>query len=249
MTAVLEAQMLSRRFGALAAVSDVTLSIQSGEFRAVIGPNGAGKTTLFNLLSGKITPTAGEIFFRGENVTSLQDSVRCRRGMSRTFQITNIFPELTVRENVRLAIQLKGRGNFQILGGKSRLLATARQAEESLALLGLLERAEVLASILPHGEQRLLEIAMAFAQNPQLLLLDEPTQGLSSEETYAVIKIIRRVARERQLTVLLVEHDMEVVFNLADRISVLNFGRLVAEGTPDEVRKNPDVQKVYLGPV
>lgn len=248
MTAVLEARRLSRRFGALAAISDLTLSVQPGEFRAVIGPNGAGKTTLFNLLTGKITPTAGEIFFRGENVTSLQDSVRCRRGMSRTFQITNIFPELTVRENVRLAIQLKGRGNFRILGGKSRLLATARQAEESLALLGLLERAEVLASILPHGEQRLLEIAMAVAQNPQLLLLDEPTQGLSSEDTYAVIEIIRRVARERQLTVLLVEHDMEVVFSLADRISVLNFGRLVAEGTPDEVRKNPDVQMVYLGP-
>jgi branched-chain amino acid transport system ATP-binding protein len=248
MTAVLEARRLSRRFGALAAVSDVTLSVRPGEFRAVIGPNGAGKTTLFNLLAGRLAPTAGTILFRDEDITSLHESVRCRRGISRTFQITNIFPDLTVRENVRLAIQLKGPGNFQILGGTNHLVTSARQAEECLATFGMAERAGVLASILPHGEQRMLEVAMAVAQNPQLLLLDEPTQGLSSEDTFAAIEIIRRVARERRLTILLVEHDMDVVFSLADRVSVLNFGRLVADGTPEEVRKNPDVQKIYLGP-
>ena len=173
--------------------------------------------------------------------------MRCRRGISRTFQITSIFPELKVAENVRLAVQLKGEGNFRIFGGRNLLLVSEQRANESLSLLGLLDRADALASTLPHGDQRLLELAMAVAQDPQLLLLDEPTQGLSGEETATTVEIIRRVARERQLTVLLVEHDMDVVFGLADRISVLNFGHLIADGTPDEIRTNSDVQKAYLG--
>jgi branched-chain amino acid transport system ATP-binding protein len=244
---VLDTCDLSRSFGALQAVSNVNMSVQPGEFRAVIGPNGAGKTTLFNLISGKIAPTAGRVLFHGEDLTATPAPERCRRGMSRTFQITSIFPELTVSENVRLAVQLKGEGNFRIFGGQKQLLASALKAEEAIGLLGLINRTDAPASTLAHGDQRLLEIAMAVAQDPQLLLLDEPTQGLSVEETTATVEIIRRVARERKLTVLLVEHDMEVVFRLADRISVLHFGVIIAEGTPDEIRMNVDVQKAYLG--
>jgi branched-chain amino acid transport system ATP-binding protein len=246
-TSVLDTRDLSRSFGALQAVSNVSMSVQRGEFRAIIGPNGAGKTTLFNLISGKIVPTAGRVLFHGEDLTATPAPERCRRGISRTFQMTSIFPELTVSENVRLAVQLKGEGNFRIFGGQKQLLASGRKAEEAIALLGLLDRTKVLASTLAHGDQRLLEIAMAVAQDPQLLLLDEPTQGLSIDETIATVEIIRRVARERKLTVLLVEHDTEVVFGLADRISVLNFGAIIADGTPDEIRTNVNVQKAYLG--
>jgi branched-chain amino acid transport system ATP-binding protein len=247
MSAVLETRALGRAFGALQAVADVSVSVQRGELRAVIGPNGAGKTTLFHLVSGLLAPTSGRVVFRGEDVTALPAPVRCRRGISRTFQLTSIFPELSVLENVRVAVQLKGGGNFRLLGGGALLGASERQARESLAALGLLDRADVPAATLPHGDQRLLEIAMAVAQEPELLLLDEPTQGLSPEDTAATVDVIRRIARERRLTILLVEHDMDVVFDLAERISVLHFGQLIAEGTPDEIRANADVQKAYLG--
>ena len=247
MSAVLETRGLGRAFGALQAVAGVSVSVAPGELRAVIGPNGAGKTTLFHLISGLLAPTAGRVIFRGEDVTSLPAPVRCRRGISRTFQITSIFPEVSVLENVRVAVQLKGEGNFRLMGGGALLESTERRARESLAALGLGGRAEAPAATLPHGDQRLLEIAMAVAQEPELLLLDEPTQGLSPEDTASTVAVIRRIARERRLTILLVEHDMDVVFGLADRVSVLHFGQLIAEGTPDEIRANPDVQKAYLG--
>jgi len=247
MSAVLETRGLGRAFGALQAVAGVSVSVAPGELRAVIGPNGAGKTTLFHLISGLLAPTAGRVIFRGEDVTSLPAPVRCRRGISRTFQITSIFPEVSVLENVRVAVQLKGEGNFRLMGGRALLESTERRARESLAALGLGDRAAAPAATLPHGDQRLLEIAMAVAQEPELLLLDEPTQGLSPEDTASTVAVIRRIARERRLTILLVEHDMDVVFGLADRVSVLHFGQLIAEGTPDEIRANPDVQKAYLG--
>jgi branched-chain amino acid transport system ATP-binding protein len=247
MAAILETRGLSRAFGALRAVTDVDLSVEAGELRAIIGPNGAGKTTLFHLLSGVVRPTAGHVRFRGEDVTPLSAHARCRRGMSRTFQITSLFPELTVLENVRMAIQLKRGGSFRVLGGQTLLVETERQARTTLGLLRLAERAELPASTLPHGEQRLLEIAMALAQEPEVLLLDEPTQGLSSEETAATVAVVRRIAGERGLTILLVEHDMDVVFNLADRVTVLQFGQVIADGTPGQVRANVDVQKAYLG--
>jgi branched-chain amino acid transport system ATP-binding protein len=246
-SAVLETDGLGRAFGALQAVADVSMTVRRGELRAVIGPNGAGKTTLFHLISGLLAPTAGRVVFNGEDVTALPASVRCRRGISRTFQITSIFPELSVCENVRIAVQLKGGGNFRLFGGRALFEATERQARESLAWLGLGDRADVPAATLPHGDQRLLEVAMAVAQEPELLVLDEPTQGLSPEDTKATVEVIRRIARERRLTILLVEHDMDVVFDLAERISVLHFGQLIAEGTPDEIRANPEVQKAYLG--
>ena len=244
---ILETRWLGRTFGALRAVADVSLRVDAGELRALIGPNGAGKTTLFHLISGLLAPTSGQIVFRGDDVTALPAPARCRRGISRTFQITSIFPELSVLENVRIAVQLKAGGNFRLLGGRALLEASERRAHESLGALGLLDRAREPAAMLPHGDQRLLEIAMAVAQEPDLLLLDEPTQGLSPEDTAATVAVIRRIARERRVTILLVEHDMDVVFDLADRVSVLHFGQLIAEGTPDAIRGNLDVQTAYLG--
>jgi len=245
----LETRKLSRSFGALRAVADVDLSVEPGELRAIIGPNGAGKTTLFHLVSGLLRPTAGHVVFRGADISDVPEPARCLRGISRTFQITSLFGELSAVENVRMAIQLKRGGNFVLLGGRSLLAETERLARETLGFLGLHGRSDVPASTLPHGEQRLLEIAMALAQEPVLLLLDEPTQGLSSAESAATVAVIRRIARERHLTILLVEHDMDVVFNLADRVSVLNFGQVIAEGSPAEVRANVDVQTAYLGEV
>jgi branched-chain amino acid transport system ATP-binding protein len=247
MTPLLETRGLGRAFGALQAVAGVDLAVQPGELRAVIGPNGAGKTTLFHLISGLLAPTSGRVLFRGDDVTALPAPARCRRGISRTFQITSIFPELSALENVRIAVQLRTGGNFRLVGGRTLLETSERRARDSLGALGLLDRAEEPAATLPHGDQRLLEIAMAVAQEPELLLLDEPTQGLSPEDTVATVAVIRRIARERGLTIILVEHDMDVVFDLADRISVLHFGRLIAEGTPERIRANADVQTAYLG--
>src|SRR5207237_3384757 len=193
---------------------------------------GAGKTTLFHLISGLLAPTSGRVIFRGDDVTALAAPARCRRGISRTFQITSIFPELSVLENVRIAVQLKVGDNFRLLGGRPVIEASEQRARASLRLLGLVDRTDELASTLPHGDQRLLEIAMAVAQEPALLLLDEPTQGLSPEDTAATVAVIRQIARERRLTIVLVEHDMDVVFDLADRVSVLHFGLLNDEGKP-----------------
>lgn len=247
MRPILETRALSRSFGALQAVADVDFAVEQGELRAIIGPNGAGKTTLFHLISGILRPTGGQVYFRGEEISKLPAPVRCRRGISRTFQITSLFPELTVRENVRIAVQTKGGGNFRLLGGRSLLSRTEHQALAVLDFLRLADRADLPASALPHGDQRLLEIAIALAQEPEVVLLDEPTQGLSREETAATVAVIRQVARARNLTILLVEHDMDVVFDLADRISVLHFGQLIAEGSPSEIRRRPEVQKAYLG--
>jgi branched-chain amino acid transport system ATP-binding protein len=245
----LETRGLSRAFGALQAVGDVSLTVEPGELRAVIGPNGAGKTTFFHLVSGMLRPSAGEVLFRGEPVSALPAHARCRLGLSRTFQITSLFPELSVLENVRIAIQAKRGGNHRLLGGGALLARTEASAREALSFVSLEARAAAPASTLPHGDQRLLEIAMALAQEPELLLLDEPTQGLSAEDTAATVAVIRQIARDRRVTIILVEHDMDVVFDLADRISVLHFGQLIAEGTPAEIRANADVQKAYLGGV
>ena len=247
MAPILEARRLGRSFGALHAVSNVDMAVEPGELRAIIGPNGAGKTTFFHLLSGVVRPTSGQVRFRGEDISALSAPARCRRGLSRTFQITSVFPELTALENVRMAIQARRGGNFRLFGGGALLAASERQAHDALAFLGIDRLARAPASTLSHGDQRLLEMAMALAQGPDVLLLDEPTQGLSPDETASAVEVVRRIWRERRLTVLLVEHDMDVVFGLAERITVLNFGSVIADGPPDEIRTHAEVQRAYLG--
>ena len=231
---LLVAEGFGRRFGGLEAVRDVDLSIREGEVRALIGPNGAGKTTLVSMLCGRIAASSGRIHFAGREVTGLPAHRRIRMGMAYTFQITSIFAELTVRENLRLAVQR--------VAGDAVL---ERRVGETLARVGLEARAEQRAGDLAYGHQRLLEVAMGLGQAPRLLILDEPTQGLSDGEVAGFVALIREVARET--TVLLIEHNIDVVMALADRITVLNFGRVIAEGAPAEIRADPVVQEAYLG--
>ena len=247
MNAHFECQGLSRSFGALAAVADVSLKVAKGEVRAVIGPNGAGKTTFFNVLTGVLKPTAGRVLLDGEDLTGKPVAEIVQRGISRTFQLTALFPELPAVENVRLAAQARRPGRWRFVGGGALLAETRAAAAEALAKVGLDRLADTPAGLLSHGDQRLLEVAMALAQRPDILLLDEPTQGLSIEETARAVQILRELLADGRLTVLLVEHDMEVVFGLAHRIAVLHRGRLIADGTPDEVKADAGVQDAYLG--
>lgn len=245
--ALLVTDQLSRNFGALAAVHRVNFTLHRGELRAIIGPNGAGKTTFFNLLSGFLKPTTGRIYFKGEEITELPPYDICQRGIVRTFQITSIFPELTLLENVRIAVQSKGGGNFRLLGGSRLLRDTERRAEEILESMGLGDRLALAATHLSHGDQRLLELSMALAQDPEVLLLDEPTEGLSPEETQRAVEIIKEISKQKGFTILLVEHDMEAVFSAAEKITVLHFGQIIAEGSPEEIKSNEEVQLAYLG--
>jgi branched-chain amino acid transport system ATP-binding protein len=244
---LLECLGLSRRFGGLIAVDAVDMAIEPGEVRAVIGPNGAGKSTLFNLITGVLPPTDGEIFFAGERVTGLPVHRFIQKGVARTFQLTHVFPALTARENVRVAAQARRTDRWRPLAGGALFAATSAAADAALDLMRLSRVADVKAGVLSHGDQRLLEVAMAIAQRPRLLMLDEPTQGLSIEETDRAVGILRAMLSEGGLTVLLVEHDMEVVFRLADKITVLHRGRVIADGAPAAVRASTEVQNAYLG--
>jgi branched-chain amino acid transport system ATP-binding protein len=244
---LLECRGLSRRFGGLVAVDAVDMAIEPGEVRAVIGPNGAGKSTLFNLITGVLPPTDGEIFFAGERITGLPVHRIIQKGVARTFQLTHLFPALTARENVRVAAQARRADRWRPLAGGALFAATAQAADAALDLMGLSGVADMKAGVLSHGDQRLLEVAMAVAQQPRLLMLDEPTQGLSVEETDQAVRILRAMLAGGGLTVILVEHDMEVVFRLADTITVLHRGRVIAEGAPDAVKANAEVQSAYLG--
>jgi branched-chain amino acid transport system ATP-binding protein len=243
---LLECRGLSRRFGGLVAVDAVDLAVEPGEVRAVIGPNGAGKSTLFNVITGVLAPSEGEIYFAGERITALPVHRVIQKGMARTFQLTHLFPALTARENVRVAAQARRADRWRPLAGGALFAATAAAAAAALELMRLDAVADVKAGLLSHGNQRLLEVAMALAQRPRLLLLDEPTQGLSVEETDQAVRILRDTLASG-LTVILVEHDMEVVFRLADKITVLHRGRVIADGTPDAVKANAEVQSAYLG--
>jgi len=232
---LLECKALTRQFGALVAVDAVDMKVEPGEIRAVIGPNGAGKSTLFNLITSVLKPDAGEVLFSGENITRLPVHKIAQRGIARTFQRCHIFPALSVRENVRLAAQARDARRSTAI------------ADEALEHLRLTRFADMSADMLSHGDQRLLEVAMAIAQKPRLLMLDEPTQGLSLEETDRAVQILKAMLRAGTLSVLLVEHDMEVVFKLADNITVLHRGRVIADGPPGAVKANAEVRKAYLG--
>jgi branched-chain amino acid transport system ATP-binding protein len=244
---LLSVRNVSKSFGNLAAVREVSLEVQSGELRAIIGPNGAGKTTFFNLISGFFPPSAGAIVFDGADVTAVSAYRRVRLGMARTFQVTEIFPELTTAENVRISAETAAGHGLSPWLGRSAAAVLRRRVDEILALVGLAGKADRLVGELAHGDQRAAEIAMALALNPRLLLLDEPTAGMGDQETYDITRLIRRLHRDSKYTIVLIEHDMRVVFHLADRISVLDQGRLLAEGTPAEIAANEAVQAAYLG--
>ena len=244
---LLECRGLVRRFGALVAVDDIDLAVEPGEIRAVIGPNGAGKSTVFNLITSVLKPSAGQVIFAGEDITGMPVHEVAQKGIARTFQLCHIFPALTVRENVRIAAQARDGRRWQFLGGGRVLNRSASAADEAIARMRLTRMADATAAMLSHGDQRLLEIAMAIAQKPRLLMLDEPTQGLSIEETGRAVQILKDMLTEGDLSVLLVEHDMEVVFKLADYITVLHRGRVIADGSPVAVRASAEVRSAYLG--
>ena len=240
---VLESHGLTREFGGLVAVNDVDFRVRRGELRAVIGPNGAGKTTFFNMLTGVLPPSRGRILFKGRDITRLPAHAVSRLGIARSYQVTNIFGDLTVLENVRIAAQSRVT-HYRFWRDAERLAGVKRRAQEIVARLGLEAKADLPAAALSHGEQRYLEIGIALATEPDFLLLDEPTAGMSPEETGRTAQFVRSLAG--RLTIVLVEHDMEVVMGICDRITVLNYGQVLAEGTPAEIRVNPEVRRVYL---
>jgi len=244
---LLEIRSASKSFGSLLAVDDVSLTVEAGELHAIIGPNGAGKTTFFNLISGLLKPTAGHVIFEGKDVTDRKPADRVGLGMARTFQITEIFPELTVRENIRIPVEAAAGLKLSPWMPSHTGDTVATRIDELVRMGELAGMADRLVGELSHGDQRSTEIMMALALNPRLLLLDEPTAGMGDQETYSISRLIRRLHRDKGLTIVLIEHDMRVVFNLADRISVLDRGRRLAEGDPKEIAANAAVQAAYLG--
>lgn len=246
MDAVLSLRGLGVHFGNLRAVHDVSFEAQRGKITAVIGPNGAGKSSLFNLISGAITPSAGEVFFDGREVTGNTPDKMLRAGLSRSFQITNLFFELPVHENLRLAAQFLEQGKGWLRPVSASRLAEQR-VQELIEQFGLQDKANELAGYLSHGEQRRLEIAVSLASRPRMLLLDEPTQGMSHADTQETGALIRSLATEHGLSILLVEHDVDLVMSLSDHVVVMHQGQKLAEGTPAQVRANPQVQEAYFG--
>ena len=238
---------VSKTFGSLVALRDISLDVAKGELRAIIGPNGAGKTTLFNLISGFFRPTTGTITFDGRDITPLPPHQRVALGIARTFQITEIFPELTVFENVRISMEVTDGYRLRPWLSRGETAKVRRQVEETLEHTGLAAKSRRLVGELSHGDQRAAEIAMALALRPRLLLLDEPTAGMGEQETYEITQLVRRLHRDSHYTIVLIEHDMRVIFHLADRITVLDQGRLLAEGTPEEIAADETVQAAYLG--
>jgi branched-chain amino acid transport system ATP-binding protein len=245
--ALLELDDLTKRYGGIVAVDHVTMRIEAGEVRAVIGPNGAGKTSLFHLITGVVKATEGVVRFADQDVSGLPAHVRCQRGMSRTFQLTSLFPEMSARDNTRLAAQARDGKRWMPFGGGGVFHSAAQRGDAALERLGLTHVAYRPAGLLSHGDQRLLEVAMALSQQPKLLLLDEPTQGLSVEETAQAVEVLAALFASSALTVLLVEHDMEVVFRLAHKITVLHRGSVIADGDPDTIKADEGVQNAYLG--
>ena len=241
--ALLRTQDLTVRFGGLAALNNVNFEVRRGEIRAIIGPNGAGKSTFFNCLTGVLRPLSGRILFQDEDITGLPSNRISQKGIARSYQITNILPSATTFENVRIAAQSRRHG-WSLLTHHRAYRDIIEKAEAVLEAVGLQGKADEIAANLSHGEQRNLEIAIALATEPQLLCLDEPTAGMSAAETHETMALVRRIAKD--LTILIVEHDMQVVMELAHRITVFHYGAILAEGTPAEIQRNPRVLEVYL---
>jgi branched-chain amino acid transport system ATP-binding protein len=244
---ILEARGLRKHFGDLAAVAGVDLTFREKELAAVIGPNGAGKTTFFNLVTGRLKPTAGKVYFQGKDITGLTPYQIARKGISRIFQITNLFPELTVYENIRVAVLSKLRETAKILTFDRNLTRANDETDRILNTVGLSDKRTSLCGVVSHGDQRLVEIGIALAIDPILLLLDEPTGGMGPEETDEMVKFIQGLAEEQNTTILLVEHDMSVVFSIAERIVVMHQGEIIADGKPDEIKADARVREAYLG--
>ena len=244
---MLHVENVGKSFGSLVALAGISLTVEDGELRAIIGPNGAGKTTLFNIICGSFPPTTGAIAFDGADITSLPAHARVALGIARTFQITEIFPELTVFENVRVSTEVARGYRLRPWLGKAESDKVCADVDEMLERTGLVAKARRRVGELSHGDQRAAEIAMALALRPRLLLLDEPTAGMGEQETYEITQLIRRLHKDSKYTIVLIEHDMRVIFHLADRITVLDQGRLLAEGTPAEIDANDAVQAAYLG--
>jgi branched-chain amino acid transport system ATP-binding protein len=244
---IFETQDLRKEFGALIAVDDVSIKVQKNTLHAIIGPNGAGKTTFFNLLSGNIEPTSGRVIYKGRDITRQPVHRTIHFGIGRSFQITNIFPNLTVFENIRLACQALGADNFKFWQASSYFKKYEERTWTVIETVGLKNRANTLARTLPHGDQRKLELGMILAPDSDVLLLDEPTAGMAAEQVPELISLIQEIQQAGNKTVMLVEHNMNVVMSISDTITVMHLGEILAEGTPAEIAANEEVQTAYLG--
>lgn len=247
MDTILETKQLTIAFGGHVAVSEVNIEIERNMLKSIIGPNGAGKTTFFNMISGQLKPTKGQVFFKGIDITKRSPTQRTRLGIGRSFQITNVFPHLTCHENVRLAVQAQMKVFYNMFSHFSRLNEINEKATEYLKTVKLENKEKELAVNLAHGEKRKLEIAMLLALETEVLLLDEPTAGMSLEEVPMILDVIRTIRDERKRTIVLIEHKMDMILDLSDSIMVLFHGKLLADGEPEEIMKNEQVQKAYLG--
>ena len=241
---ILKAEEVTKSFGGLMAVNEVSLGIEKNELSSIIGPNGAGKTTLFDLLTGHIPPDSGRVTFKGRDITKLPPYTICRAGVGRSFQRLNIFPRLSAFENIQVAVFSAQRKSGNLFSRAEKMVL--EETEEILASVGLEDKKGVQGGLLAHGDQKRLEIGIALACQPELLLLDEPTAGMSPEESGRTEELIQRLARERGLTLVFIEHDMNVVFQISEKIRVMHMGSIIAEGRPEEVRANEDVQRIYL---
>lgn len=241
---LLDVENVGVRFGGFVALQDITTAFQPGRVTSIIGPNGAGKSTLFNVLSGVLTPSSGSIRFKGENLKGTRQHEFVHRGIARSYQITTIFPDLSVHENVRVAAQA-GRSRYNIWTNRKRFPELDSRADAALESVGLVDRRDETAKFLAHGQQRALEIAIALISSPEVLLLDEPTAGMGPEETKEMVALLEKLATER--TILLVEHKMKMILGLSERILVLHHGRLIADGSPRDIQTDPEVRRVYLG--
>ena len=244
---ILEIRGLRKNFGKLAAVAGVDLNFQEGEFTSIIGPNGAGKTTLFNVITGRFAPSSGTIRFNGKNIAGLTPYQISRLKLSRIFQITNLFPELTVYENIKVSVLAKRKETSKIFTHSKNRSQADEETERILEIIGLSDKKESMCGSLSHGDQRSVEVGVALATDPVLLLLDEPTGGMGPEETDRMVQFVRTLQETQKVTILLVEHDMSVVFSVSKRIVVMHQGAVIADGNPDEIRKNDKVREAYLG--